>query len=60
MFQNAATPIAGTSLMINAKLLQLLVDASNDGIVVAEQEGEDRYPDLRQCRVRTPDRLRQR
>lgn len=27
--------------MINAKLLQLLVNASNDGIVVAEQEGED-------------------
>lgn len=27
--------------MINAKLLQLLVEASNDGIVVAEQEGSD-------------------
>lgn len=27
--------------MINAKLLQLMVDASNDGIVVAEQEGDD-------------------
>lgn len=27
--------------MINANLLQLMVDASNDGIVVAEQEGED-------------------
>ncbi|MBC9251799.1 histidine kinase [Pseudomonas alcaligenes] len=27
--------------MIDAKLLQLVVDASNDGIVVAEQEGED-------------------
>ena len=27
--------------MINAKLLQLIVEASNDGIVVAEQEGED-------------------
>src|SRR5690606_25710382 len=27
--------------MINAKLLQLVVDASNDGIVAAEQEGED-------------------
>lgn len=27
--------------MINAKLLQLVVDASSDGIVVAEQEGED-------------------
>lgn len=27
--------------MINAKLLQLVVDASNDGIVVAEQEGDD-------------------
>jgi PAS domain S-box-containing protein len=27
--------------MINPKLLQLVVDASNDGIVVAEQEGED-------------------
>jgi len=27
--------------MINAKLLQLVVEASNDGIVVAEQEGED-------------------
>ncbi|EMV9186412.1 PAS domain-containing protein, partial [Escherichia coli] len=27
--------------MINAKLLQLMVEASNDGIVVAEQEGED-------------------
>lgn len=27
--------------MINAKLLQLVVDASNDGIVVAEKEGED-------------------
>lgn len=27
--------------MINAKLLQLVVDASNDGIVIAEQEGLD-------------------
>lgn len=27
--------------MINAKLLQLVVEASNDAIVVAEQEGED-------------------
>ncbi|MFZ6045215.1 PAS domain-containing protein [Pseudomonas sp. CR3202] len=27
--------------MINVKLLQLVIDASNDGIVVAEQEGED-------------------
>ncbi|SDS87565.1 PAS domain S-box-containing protein [Halopseudomonas xinjiangensis] len=27
--------------MINAKLLQLVVNASNDGVVVAEQEGED-------------------
>ncbi|WP_271409099.1 PAS domain-containing protein [Pseudomonas sp. Q1-7] len=27
--------------MINAKLLQRVVDASNDGIVVAEREGED-------------------
>lgn len=27
--------------MINAKLLQLVVDASNDGIVVAEREGDD-------------------
>ncbi|BBT18683.1 histidine kinase [Pseudomonas sp. 1D4] len=27
--------------MINAKLLQLVVEASNDGIVVAEQEGDD-------------------
>src|SRR5690606_17890447 len=27
--------------MINAKLLQLTIDASNDGIVVAEQEGDD-------------------
>ena len=27
--------------MINAKLLQLVVDASDDGIVVAEQEGDD-------------------
>lgn len=27
--------------MINAKLLQRVIDASNDGIVVAEQEGED-------------------
>lgn len=27
--------------MINAKLLQLVIDASNDGIVVAEEEGED-------------------
>ncbi len=37
--------------MINAKLLQLVVDASNDGIVVAEQEGDDflrlsDYPDF--------------
>ncbi len=28
-------------MMINAKLLQLVIDASNDGIVVAEQEGDD-------------------
>ena len=28
-------------MMINAKLLQLVVDASNDGIVVAEREGDD-------------------
>jgi PAS domain S-box-containing protein len=27
--------------MISAKLLQRMLDASNDGIVVAEQEGED-------------------
>ncbi|MES2821224.1 MAG: PAS domain-containing protein [Pseudomonadota bacterium] len=27
--------------MINAKLLQLVINASNDGIVVAEQEGND-------------------
>ena len=27
--------------MINATLLQLVVNASNDGIVVAEQEGDD-------------------
>lgn len=27
--------------MINANLLQLMVNASNDGIVIAEQEGED-------------------
>lgn len=27
--------------MINAKLLQLMVEASNDGVVVAEQEGDD-------------------
>lgn len=27
--------------MINAKLLQLVIEASNDGIVVAEREGED-------------------
>ena len=27
--------------MIDAKLLQLMVEASNDGIVVAEQEGDD-------------------
>ncbi|MDE1165004.1 MAG: PAS domain-containing protein [Pseudomonas sp.] len=27
--------------MINAKLLQHVIDASNDGIVVAEQEGDD-------------------
>jgi PAS domain S-box-containing protein len=27
--------------MINAKLMQLMVDVSNDGIVVAEHEGDD-------------------
>lgn len=27
--------------MISAKLLQLVIEASNDGIVVAEQEGDD-------------------
>lgn len=27
--------------MINAKLMQLVVDASNDGIVIAEHEGDD-------------------
>ncbi|MDD0973021.1 PAS domain-containing protein [Pseudomonas fontis] len=27
--------------MINAKLLQRMIDASNDGIVVAEQEGDE-------------------
>lgn len=27
--------------MINAKLLQLVIEASNDGIVVAEREGDD-------------------
>ncbi|WP_286918255.1 PAS domain-containing protein [Pseudomonas sp. UBA6753] len=27
--------------MINAKLMQLMVEHSNDGIVVAEQEGDD-------------------
>ncbi|WP_300630463.1 PAS domain-containing protein [Pseudomonas sp.] len=28
--------------MINAKLLQMVVNASNDGIVIAEREGEDK------------------
>ena len=28
--------------MINAKLMQLVVNASNDGIVVAEREGKDK------------------
>lgn len=28
--------------MINAKLLQLVVNASNDGIVIAEREGKDK------------------
>nr|GFD52503.1 putative LOV domain-containing protein [Tanacetum cinerariifolium] len=28
-------------LMINAKLMQLVVDASSDGIVIAEHEGDD-------------------
>jgi PAS domain S-box-containing protein len=28
--------------MINAQLLQLVVNASNDGIVIAEKEGEDK------------------
>lgn len=27
--------------MINAKLMQLAIDASNDGIVIAEHEGDD-------------------
>jgi PAS domain S-box-containing protein len=27
--------------MINAKLMQLVINASNDGIVIAEREGED-------------------
>ena len=27
--------------MVNAKLMQLVVDASNDGIVIAEHEGDD-------------------
>lgn len=27
--------------MINAKLMQLAVDASNDGIIIAEHEGDD-------------------
>jgi len=26
--------------MINAQLLQMVIDASNDGIVIAEKEGE--------------------
>ena len=28
--------------MINAKLMQMVIDASNDGIVVAEREGKDK------------------
>ena len=28
--------------MINAKLLQMVVNASNDGIVVAEREGREK------------------
>ena len=28
--------------MINAKLMQLVVNASNDGIVIAEREGKDK------------------
>jgi PAS domain S-box-containing protein len=28
--------------MLNVKRLQLVIDASNDGIVVAEQEGDDK------------------
>lgn len=27
--------------MINAQLMQLVINASNDGIVIAEKEGED-------------------
>ena len=27
--------------MINAQLLQMVINASNDGIVIAEREGED-------------------
>lgn len=27
--------------MINAQLMQLAINASNDGIVIAEREGED-------------------
>jgi PAS domain S-box-containing protein len=34
-------PLSTGQDMINAQLLQSMVDASNDGIVVAEQEGDD-------------------
>jgi PAS domain S-box-containing protein len=30
------------SIMINAKLMQMVINASNDGIVVAEREGKDK------------------
>ncbi|MDF9771595.1 hypothetical protein OKW09_003880 [Pseudomonas rhodesiae] len=43
--------------MINAKLMQLVINASNDGIVVAEREGKGQAADLRQPGVRTADRL---
>lgn len=30
------------SIMINAKLMQMVINASNDGIVIAEREGKDK------------------
>jgi PAS domain-containing protein len=33
--------LTGALKMINAELLKLVVEASNDGIVVAEQEGDE-------------------
>ena len=42
--------------MINAQLMQMVINASNDGIVIAEKEGEDNILILSLIHISEPTR----